>query len=148
MQYGGNLKPYTLCRVNGKTLTLTLRVKDTSGPGARRAAKNGGKGRRLIAVCWHAHRDVMLAIFNVNPDARITTMLADYRGIDSFLHHHLNTASRNVGCMAKPARYAQLCDCPRFDDDDLRREIGEAVREANFRPDTDPAVLPGRSLDR
>lgn len=135
VQYGGNLECYTLGRVNGTTLTMTLRVKDTSGPGARRAARpsKGGKGRRLIAACWHAHRDVMLAIFNVNPDARITTMMADYRGIDGFLRHYLDTAGHNVGSVMEPARYARLCDCPRFDDEDIEREVSRALREANLR---------------
>jgi len=79
--YGGNVRIDQL-REEGKrvrTVSFVLRTNDTRGKGSRRT-----RLRRTTSGCWHAHRDVMAAIFAQNPDARIKTMLADYRGKADF----------------------------------------------------------------
>lgn len=111
-RYEGNVEPVRLDRVNGKTLCVTLRVHDTHGPGARRAVtRNGRRGRHLMNACWHVNRDVMLAVFAVNPDARITSVIADYRGFDSFMHQYLDTGARDIGSTMENTAYIKLCDC-------------------------------------
>lgn len=78
-----------------------------SAPGARKSAS----GRRLAAACWHAYRDVLAAIFDVNPDTRVYTAMATYRGRDDFYAQYPRTAHRDIGSMAKPAYMPELCDC-------------------------------------
>lgn len=65
----------------------------------------------MPAACWHAYRDVMLAVFAINPDARIYTGLAKYRGLAGFLDHFPATAGENIGSMVQPAYMPELCDC-------------------------------------
>lgn len=56
-------------------------------------------GRRVASVCWHGHRDFMARIFGTNPDARIKTALADYRGVADFIRTYATTM------------YGQACTC-------------------------------------
>lgn len=76
-------------------------------PGARKSAS----GRRLKAACWHAYRDVLVHIFDGNPDARVYTAMARYIGRDGFLTNYPETAHQNIGSMARPAYMPDLCDC-------------------------------------
>lgn len=78
-----------------------------SAPGARRS----WSGRRIAASCWHAHRDVLAAIFDANPDARVYTAMAKYRGKQGFLDNYPATANKNIGSMVQPAYMPELCDC-------------------------------------
>lgn len=78
-----------------------------SAPGARRS----WTGRRMPAACWHAYRDVMYAIFAINPNARIATGMAVYRGLAGFESTYPATADQNIGSMMQPAYMPDLCDC-------------------------------------
>jgi hypothetical protein len=64
--------------------------------------------RRVSAVCWHGHRDFMLAVFAVNPDARIKTALADYRGADDFERKYRATFGEGNHWNLS---YGQACVC-------------------------------------
>jgi hypothetical protein len=77
----------------------------------RTSASAWNGGRRVAAVCWHGHRDFMLAIYARDPDARIKTHWADYRGIDSFRDQFPNTGYRNVGSMMYPMFAKDVCTC-------------------------------------
>lgn len=88
-----------------------LRVKDSSGPGARRSVGTFGPSRRMIAACWHLHRDIMLAIFDAFPEARLKTALADYRGRDAFEDEFPETYYANIGSLAFPAYMGDACEC-------------------------------------
>lgn len=79
-----------------------------SAPGARRSA---GSDRRGPWACWHANRDVMRAVFELNPDARIQTPLAVYRGAADFEAQYRSTGYRNIGNMFNPRTMPELCDC-------------------------------------
>jgi hypothetical protein len=68
-----------------------------------------GYPRKVRAVCWHGHREVMKSIFAYDPEARLMTSMADYRGADSFRSSFERTGDRNIG-----SRVA--CDCNEFDD--------------------------------
>ena len=93
----------------GGWLHFTLGVKNCRKPGAHRAAPSG---RRTVAACWHAHRDVMRAIFNIAPDAILHTALASYLGSDSFEHEFPATGTANAGSIAQPIQRQRCCACP------------------------------------
>lgn len=84
-----------------------IRVKSSREAGARRS----WSGRRTVSACWHVHRDIMVEVFNLNPSARISTSLADYRGREDFLNKYPGTAHHNIGSMMTPAYMPELCDC-------------------------------------
>lgn len=69
-----------------------------------------GNGRRVSAVCWHGHRDVMMRLFDRHPEARLKTALADYRGREDFLAKYRDTFGRGNGwnvCLS----YGEACVC-------------------------------------
>lgn len=95
---------------NGPRCTITLGVHSSRAKGARRA----GSGRRACAACWHAHYDVMRAMFDINPDARITTGYIGkivYNGLSDFLLSAPNTAYIDIGSFIHSAPIAYLCEC-------------------------------------
>lgn len=105
--YAGNLifkrEPETI----GRFVHFTLRVKDSKGPGARRSHS----GRRLVSACWHAHRDVMVELFDFAPDALLVTAMARYEGREGFLREYPGTGSVNLGSAFEPMAYRDACDC-------------------------------------
>lgn len=86
---------------------FTLRVLDSRGTGARRAAS----GRRIPCACWHVHRDFLAGIFRRYPNAAVRTALAVYKGADSFERQYRDTASHNVGSEYRPSHIGANCDC-------------------------------------
>lgn len=106
--YDGNLtlhhdaKPLTSRSFRGRIVGVK-----SDGPGTRRS----WSGRRGPWACWHAYRDVMLAVFAENQNARIRTSLADYKGEADFLEKYPATAYKNIGSMMAPAYMPELCDC-------------------------------------
>jgi len=107
-KYDGNLavhddaKSTSSRSSRGRVVTL-----DSHGQGSRRS----WSGRHGKWACWHAYRDVMLALFEVNPDATIRTSLATYKGRQGFLDTYPGTAYHNIGSMVAPAYMPELCDC-------------------------------------
>lgn len=60
------------------------------------------------AVCWHGHREFMRQLFELAPEARLKTALADYRGRDDFeLTHQATQGAGNSYHLA----YGQACYC-------------------------------------
>lgn len=74
-------------------------------------ARKSWSGRRIKAACWHAYRDVLIEVFAINPDARVYTAMAKYKGVDSFNEQFPRTADQNIGSMASPAYMPDLCEC-------------------------------------
>jgi len=68
-------------------------------------------GRRVNAVCWHGHRDFMLKLFELCPDAILKTSLATYKGREDFLKQFESTGWNNCGSMAMPLTYRHACKC-------------------------------------
>lgn len=115
-EYSDNLIVDRLDTITESTLrtNLKLRVVSSRGPGHRLAARahhNTGNRRHLVAACWHAHRDVLTVLFDMQPEARIKTCFADYRGQDGFLRLFPATYRRNAGSQVEPVFYGQCCDC-------------------------------------
>lgn len=69
------------------------------------------EGRKVASVCWHGYRDYMIEIFKRDPEARIKTAFADYRGVEDFKDKYPDTGHRNVGSMMNPIAMANACAC-------------------------------------
>jgi hypothetical protein len=122
--YDGNLRPlfgtdYSRTRFSARVVlgqtAYQMGIRDTSvlAPAQRRSAMtHHGGGRRINAVCWHGYRDVLRELFAINPDARVYTMLASYKGRHGFEANYPRTAEHNVGSAMNPAHMPDLCDCP------------------------------------
>ena len=96
---------------------FTLRVHSSRGPGAHQSSCGyNGKRRRGVAACWHAHRDVLRAIFTRYPNAKVKSAFATYDGLDGFLRTFPATYDRNAGSAAYPVCYGDLCECDDADD--------------------------------
>jgi hypothetical protein len=113
-RYGGNVRVHQDARPIGSKrdgsrygFTGRIDVKSSRESGARRS----WSGRRMPAACWHAHRDVLSAIFAEYPDATIKTAMATYRGAEGFEDRYPGTADRNIGSVVEPAYMPDLCDC-------------------------------------
>ena len=77
----------------------------------RTSASMWNEGRKVAAVCWHGHRDFMRSVFTRDPEARIKTSWADYKGSDAFERDFPETGYRNVGSMMYPAFAKDICTC-------------------------------------
>jgi len=83
----------------GKALSVRLCVDETQPRDEERLLpfqKRSYHGRRLPYVTWEGHREFMRQAFKINPDARIKSALADYRGFADFLAKHPATRNRNL----------------------------------------------------
>jgi hypothetical protein len=106
-----SLSPIPATRRTTEGANFTLRVESSREAGARRSTS----GRRLAAACWHAHRDVLRAIFDAAPNARIRSAFADYDGRDDFERSFPQTYHHNAGSVMMPASFGALCDCDPLD---------------------------------
>jgi len=123
VHYDGNLKAsfgtdYSLTRFSARVVLDHTGYhlygrKDTSrlAPGQRRSSSAFNQERRINAVCWHGYRDVLIEVFNINPDARVYTAMAKYRGKDSFYSEYPLTGHKNIGAPIAPVTMPELCDC-------------------------------------
>ena len=88
-------------------LRLTLRVKDSRGPGARLSIPHlrGDKQRHLISACWHVHGHFYDAL---PPEAVIQVSIRD--GM-----HNISPGDRwhdwDCGSRMHPAYMSELCEC-------------------------------------
>lgn len=85
----------------GRRVRFTLATRDAWAHGSRTAAS----GRHMRKASWEAHRDVMAALFDADPDATIKTALATYRGRDDFQAKFPETAHKNVGSIMQPVTF-------------------------------------------
>lgn len=98
----------------GTRWAVTLRVRDSKGPFHRLSAQpaySGGKQRRLVAACWHAHRNFMMALFELAPETTIRSSFTVYRGAADFADKFPATYYRNAGAPILPQAYGSLCEC-------------------------------------
>ena len=96
-KYGGNLVVSSSRQVSDSTVQLLVEVADHGGPGAFLGeVRHHDKG-----ACWHAFQDVLAALYEGYPQARVTTGIARYASQAHFLA---------VGDTTKPTRTG-LCRC-------------------------------------
>ena len=102
-------------RTEGRALRFTLRPTGQKIDGDHKYQRTSASGfhpdRRVHAVCWHGHRDFMLAVFERNPAARIKTMWSDYKGRDDFLENYEMTGYKQVGAAFAPMQAREVCNC-------------------------------------
>ena len=105
--YDGNVVIERLETLNRKDSrhALKLGTADSRKHGSRRA----GSGRHGKWLCWHGFRDVVRAIMDVNPDAKVRSAAAVYDGSVGFERVYPSTAETNVGSWAEPAYMPELC---------------------------------------
>lgn len=106
-EYGGNVRWKRLPEPTGRAIAFTLTVVSSHGDGSRRS----NEGRKIAAACWHVHRDLFTRIFGANPDARIKTAMADYRGEQDFYDTYPQTGAVNVGSLYNPLSARNACNC-------------------------------------
>lgn len=83
---------------------FTLGVANSFARGARRAAS----GRHMPKASWQAHRDVMQALFGIDPAAELVTAMATYKGRADFLARFEQTGDVNVGSRMHPVAIRDL----------------------------------------
>ncbi|GIL25494.1 hypothetical protein [Actinocatenispora comari] len=112
---------HTLCG------TVHYRVRLRLFPVTDRYRLLGRHGRRIRAVCWHGHRDVMRELFDIWPRATLISALAIYRGADDFdvSHHSTQQAYCDGDAEGPPMR---SCDC-------MKDEWYGSVDSATWTPD-------------
>lgn len=91
----------------GQTWRVTLRVKDSHGPGARRgfSIRKDGERRRTPALCWHAHGEFFDAL---PPESWIISSTGAGRRVITPGETWLDW---NAGSQWYPAYMSELCDC-------------------------------------
>lgn len=104
--YNGNIKLKSMGH-KGKAISFTLTVDSSKAPGAKRSHS----GRRIAAACWHAHRDVLDALFARCSEARVQSGSADYRGAMDFRDRAEHTGYDNIGSTYQPMAHREACDC-------------------------------------
>lgn len=101
-------------RGGGETWRLTLKPKNSRGPGGRISVMGivWGEGiRHVSAVCWHGHGDFFDALLSINPHAVFN--VAGNRKIYVNLHAEVvgNWEDRNIGSIMYPMYYSEACHC-------------------------------------
>ncbi len=91
----------------GKWIYFTLRVRDINTKFHRRH----NTGRKSSYLCWHGHKAVMTAIFNVEPFSILETGWAKYEGQNDFNNRHKETGNRNIGSINNPLKARKACEC-------------------------------------
>lgn len=99
-------------------LCVTLQVKVTKTHGSRTSSS----GRPLRSASWEAHRDFMRALFKINPDAKIKTALAYYKGSEDFEEKFPDTAYKQVGSMMCPMQFGETTYVPDDPEPPIPRE--------------------------
>jgi hypothetical protein len=108
-------------RDNGRAKRFTLKLADCKR-WQRTSSSYFNRGRKVAVVCWHGHYHFMREIFRINPDARIQTSWADYKGLESFLTDAPRTGKRNIGPPIDPLYVEDACLCADRGDDYITSE--------------------------
>ena len=87
---------------NGRYVHFTLRVKDSSGPGARRGFHNR---RKLVSACWHVHGELFEYLFTHFDN--IVIVAGDKKMRDNYD----NWQDWNIGSVYQPMYYSEACEC-------------------------------------
>lgn len=106
-EYGRNLLAQKTWE-KGRRVSFTIQTRDAYAYGSRTAAS----GRHMPKASWEAHRDVMAAIFSMDPDARIKAGRTTYEGRKHFHDTFEETGDWNVGSNARPVTL-RSCSIPK-----------------------------------
>lgn len=108
-RYAGNIHCKSLADVSTRNQPRTrfvLRASDSARVGARRSAS----GRRTVSACWHAHLDVLRAMFAHESAARVRSRFysADSSTFEDKARESYNV---NAGGEMYHVRFGDLCPC-------------------------------------
>ena len=109
-RYDGNIIVKSSSTLSSRRSTFTLRARSSRLWGARRSHS----GRRTVSACWHAHRDVLAAIFYYYPNARVQTWIITYNGREHFEATYVQTGKTNIGSVYSPVKLRDTCDCDKI----------------------------------
>ena len=107
VQYDGNIKFKREPEQIGNFLHFTFTVEKSADHGGRRS----NSGRKIAALCWHGHRDIMLDIFAQHPDAILVSAAARYDGQNDFMQKFPATGRQNIGSYFEPMDRQHACEC-------------------------------------
>jgi len=85
-------------------IMFTLRVKNSSGPGAK-ISKFMGKERKTISACWHVHGYFFEFLFKHYSDIII------YSLDQKMTNNNDNWKDKNVGNFYFPVNFSDCCNC-------------------------------------
>lgn len=107
--YEGNIKIESSRQISKTSVRVTLTVINPRGKGARRSASD----LPLTAACWHVFRDVIKAVYEAHPDARVNTGTARYVSAEHFRVSGDATGTLPVGSADHRIPVAAACECER-----------------------------------
>lgn len=87
----------------GKNFFVTLRVVDSHKVGSRR----GYSGKRMVQACWHVYGVFFDELISSNDKIVIVAMGKKIQKGEG------NWEDTNVGSLANPRMYSEMCDCER-----------------------------------
>lgn len=106
--YDNNVTWNNYQRVGPGRYRVTLRVKDSYGPGARLGTSGlmgMGNPRHLPSACWHVHGRWFAALLGINENAVIQ---ARGKTIDRYGG---NWEDSNIGSAYRPVLFSEACEC-------------------------------------
>lgn len=104
--YGGNIiLKGDITRKSKTRFSLGLRADSSFAKGARRSPYSD---RRGPWACWHVFRDFSRLVFEMNSDARISTVMARYTS-ENFEDTYPDTDYYSAGM--RDGYWSDLCDC-------------------------------------
>jgi hypothetical protein len=135
-KYDGNIRLYELRPENkrGDAFGFQVKVNDSHKAGSRVSPERYdpwqgeliSKPRRIASACWHMHRDLYREIFKINPEARIRTALAYYKGSEDFEWSFYSTGDTNIGTAYAPVAIADACNCREGEYSDMANNLERA----------------------
>ena len=90
----------------GIVINFTLKVKNSSGKGARRSTFDRHK---LISACWHVHGTFFDELLKINPKAEIVSSLGGQK--IRITEDGGNWTDANIGSMVNPVYASEACEC-------------------------------------
>ena len=99
-KFGGNIIWNNFQKLSDKRFRVTLKVKNTKGPGTH-FSQSMGRFRRTASACWHVHGTFFDAL---NPDAKIYTA-------GQWIKPGSEWKDRDVGSNMYPAHMSEGCEC-------------------------------------
>ena len=103
-KYNNNVNFKRLEQYGNNKMLFTLKVKDSSGSGARTTHN----GRKLVSACWHVHGYFYEEVFKINPHAIIES---SYTKIKTITKDSGNWQEIPRGTYFNPANMSDLCEC-------------------------------------
>lgn len=116
----------------GDAFKMRLKVHSSRRPGSRVSPSRwGSKVRRVASACWHANREFYREIFAINPNARIRTALAHYKGEEDFEEKYHATGYGHDGPFGYPiCGIGTACNC---DEGDYPEFAVEGLSEEQYK---------------